>query len=138
MSVEQQKAVIHRLVDGFWNQHNDGVLDEVIALDFLDHSAMPGGPGGREGMKQAMLPFRAAFSNGHTSIDDAVCDGDKVAWRWSFQGTHTGDLMGIPATGKTVALTGITIDHIAHSQIVERWNQMDMMGLMQQLGVGAG
>jgi len=80
------------------------------------------------------LPFRAAFSQPHTTIDDAIVEGDKVAWRWTFRGTHTGPLMGIPATGKAIAFTGITIDRVAGGKIVERWNQADFMGLMQQLG----
>jgi steroid delta-isomerase-like uncharacterized protein len=138
MSNADQKAIISRLVEEFWNQRNDGVFDEVVAVNFVDHSALPGSPQGRDAKKQEMLHFRNAFSNASTTLDDAVSDGDKVAWRWTFQGTHTGELMGIPATGKTIALSGITIDRIVNNQITERWNQMDVMGMMQQLGVMGG
>jgi len=79
--------------------------------------------------------FRAAFSDTQTTVDDAIAEGDKVAWRWTFRGTHTSPFMGIPATGKAITLTGITIDRVVGNQIVERWNQADFMGMMQQLSV---
>jgi steroid delta-isomerase-like uncharacterized protein len=135
MSIEENKSVIYRLNNGFWNEGNTAVIDELVAGDFADHSAAPGLAPGREGFKQMMLPFRAAFSQPRSTIDDAIVDGDKVAWRWTFQGTHTGPLMGIPATGKAITLSGITIDRVAEGKIVERWNEADFMGLMQQLGV---
>jgi predicted ester cyclase len=135
MSAEENKAVIHRLTKEFWDEGNASVIDQVVAADFDDHSAAPGLAPGREGLKQMMLPFRAAFSQPHTTIDDAIVEGEKVVWRWTFQGTHTGLLMGIPATGKAITFTGITIDRVVGGTIVERWNQADFMGLMQQLGV---
>ncbi len=135
MSKEANKAVIHRLVEAFLNEGNAAVIDEVFAAHFLDHSAAPGLPPGREGLKQTIIPFRAAFSDVHTTIDDAIADGDRVAWRWTFRGTHRGPFMGILATGKTITLTGITVDRIAGDAIVERWNQADFLGMMQQLGV---
>jgi steroid delta-isomerase-like uncharacterized protein len=134
MSIEENKSVIYRLTTAFWNEGNTAVIEELIATDFADHGAAPGLAPGREGYKQMTLPFRAAFSQPHTTIDDAIVEGDKVAWRWTFRGTHTGPLMGIPATGKAIAFTGITIDRVAGGKIVERWNQADFMGLMQQLG----
>jgi steroid delta-isomerase-like uncharacterized protein len=135
MSTEKNKTIIHRLTKEFWNEGNTAVLDQVFAANFEDHSAPPGLAPGREGLKQMMLPFRAAFSDAHTIVNDVIVEGDKVVWRWTFRGTHTGALMGIPATNKTITFTGITIDRIAGDQIVERWNQADFMGLMQQLGV---
>ena len=135
MSTEAHKAVIHRLNDEYWNRGNTAVLDQVFGADFVDRTAPPGSDPGREGEKQLLLMFRAAVSEPQSTIDDAVAEGDKVAWRWTFRGTHTGPLMGIPATGKPITFTGITIDRVAGGQIVERWNQADFMGLMQQLGV---
>ena len=132
---EQNRSVIYRLAQEYWNVGNTAVIDELFAPDFIDHTAPPGLASGREGLKQFLLPFREAFSNMHTVIDDTIVEGDKVAWRWTFQGTHTGSLMGIPATGKAVTLTGITIDRVTGGKIVERWNQADFMGMMQQLGV---
>ncbi|MBI5291407.1 MAG: ester cyclase [Chloroflexi bacterium] len=131
---EQNKAVIRRLIQGVWNEGNAAVLDEVFAADFVDRTALPGATPGREGLKQLFTMFSAAFSDASSTIDDLIAEGDKVAWRWTFRGTHIGPFMGIPATGKTITLTGITIDRIAGNAIVERWNQADFAGMMQQLG----
>lgn len=135
MSTTQPKAVIQQLVDGFWNQGDESVLDQLFAENMQDHNVRPGVPAGRVGLKQTITGVRAAFTDSHLSLEDAVVDGGKIAWRWTFSGTHTGVLMGIPATGKQIAFSGITIDRIANGQIVERWAQIDMLGMMQQLGV---
>jgi steroid delta-isomerase-like uncharacterized protein len=132
---EQNKAVIRRLNQEVWNEGKAAVLDEVFAADFVDHTAPPGSAPGREGLKQLAAMFSAALSDASSTIDDLITEGDKVVWRWTFRGTHTGSLMGIPPTGKTVALSGITFDRLADGKIVERWSQSDMVGLMQQLGV---
>ncbi len=130
---EQNKALIHRLNEELWNDGNMAALDQIFAADFVDRTAFPGSAPGREGLKQLVTMFGAAFSNTSSTIDDLVAEGNKVAWRWTFRGTHTGPFMGIPATGNTITFTGITIDRIAGGAIVERWNQADMSGLMQQL-----
>lgn len=134
MTTEQNKAVIRRLNDEFWNKGNVSVVDDVVAADFVDHDT-PGKAPGREGLKQFIIPFRDAFSDIQSTVEDLIGEGDKITWRWTFRGTHSGPVMGIPATGKVITLTGITIDRIAGGQIVERWNQMDAMGMLQQLGV---
>jgi predicted ester cyclase len=135
MSTENYKSIIHRFTKEFWNEGDATVIDRVFAADFNDHSAPPGLAPGREGLKQMILSFRAAFTNANTVVDDILVDGDKVVWRWTFQGKHTGELMGIPATNKPIMFTGITIDRFVNDWIVERWNQADFIGLMQQFGV---
>lgn len=100
MSTQENKAIIHRLVEGFWNEGNVEVMDEVFAANFVHHNPAPGSAPNREGLKQTNIMFRASFSDGHTTVDDLIAEGDKVAWRWTFRGTHTGPLMGIPATSK--------------------------------------
>lgn len=130
---EQNKALIHRLNEELWNDGNIAALDQIFAADFVDRTAFPGSAPGREGLKQLVIMFSAAFSNTSSTIDDLVAEGNKVAWRWTFRGTHTGPFMGIPATGNTITFTGITIDRIVDGAIVERWNQADMTGLMKQL-----
>ena len=132
---EQNKALIHRLNGELWNDRNIAALDQIFAAGFVDRTAFPGSTPGREGLRQLVTMFGAAFSNSSSTIDDLVAEGDQVAWRWTFRGTHSRPFMGIPATGTTITFTGITIDRIAGGAIVERWNQADMSGLMQQLGV---
>jgi steroid delta-isomerase-like uncharacterized protein len=134
MGTEENKAVIRRLNEEFWNRGRAEVLDEVFAADFLDHNAAPGTPPGREGLKQVNLGIRAALPDIRTTVDELVAEGDKVVWRWSAEGTHQGPLMGIPASGKRVTFSGITIDRLVGGRIAERWNQMDALGLLQQVG----
>lgn len=135
MSTEENKATIRRLSEEFWNKQNVKVFDEVFAAGFIDHNPPPGVEPSREGFRQLALGLQAALSDAHSSIDDLLAEGDKVVWRWTFRGTHTGPLMGIPATGKQITLTGITIDRLAGGQILERWSQVDNLGMLQQLGV---
>ena len=77
----------------------------------------------------------AAYPDTHYTIDDMLAEGDKVVSRWTAHGTHQGVLMGIPATGKQVTVTGITIDRIVDDQVVESWSIFDALGMLQQLGV---
>jgi len=130
---EENKAVIRRLNQEVWNEGNAAVLDEVFAADFIDCTANPGSRPDREGIKQLITMFGNAFSDTSSTIEDLIAEGDKVAYRWTFQGSHTGAFMGIPATGRRITLTGITIDRVAGNAIVERWNQADFAGMMQQL-----
>lgn len=90
---------------------------------------------GSAGMKQFISMFRTAFPDLHSTVEDQVAEGGKVVTRWTARGTHRGSLMDIPATGKTVTMSGITINRLAGSKIVETWNTFDQLGLMQQLGV---
>ena len=64
-----------------------------------------------------------------------IVEGETVAYRWTFRGTHQGELMGMPPTGKQVEITGITINRISGSKIEEQWNLFDQLGVMRQLGV---
>jgi predicted ester cyclase len=124
MSAEN-KATFRRLVEGL-NQGNLDVYDEVVAPDFVNHS---------EGWKQLAAMFRAAFPDLHFHIEDEIADGDLLTTRWTAHGTHQGELMGIPATGKEATIGGINIARFAGGKIMERWEEFDMMGMMVQIGV---
>jgi steroid delta-isomerase-like uncharacterized protein len=134
-SAEENTALIRRLNEEFWNAGKAAVFDEVFAPDYVDHSPAPGQAPDREGFRQVAAALRAALPDLSSTIEDLVAEADKVAWRWSLRATHRGPLLGIPATGKPITLTGITINRIADGQIVERWSQVDNLGLLQQLGV---
>jgi predicted ester cyclase len=80
--------------------------------------------------------FRGAMPDLKMSIEDEVYSGDRVVHSWKIQGKHTGTpLFGVPTTGKDLTLTGITIVRLENGKIVERWTQLDQLGLLQQLGV---
>jgi steroid delta-isomerase-like uncharacterized protein len=84
------------------------------------------------------MTLRSAFPDCRMTVEDVVAEGDQVAYRWTFSGTHRGELRGIAATGKRVSISGINVDRIAHGKIAEHWSQADVLGLLQQLGAVPG
>ena len=87
------------------------------------------------GLSALYLLLFAAFPDIQYTVEALLAEGDKVVVRWTARGTHTGELMGIPPTGKQVTVTGVNIGRVANGRIVEEWGEFDMMGMMQQLGV---
>ncbi len=85
-------------------------------------------------MKAALPAFRAAFEDFELEVSELVAAGDLVANRVTWRATHTGELMGIPASGNRVEITATHIARVTDGQIVERWGNWDQMGLMQQIG----
>ena len=135
MSAEENKALVRRFLEQV-DVGDIAVVDEFIAPNYNDHNPppFPGLPPGREGARQAFVLALAAFSDFHHTIEDQIAEGDKVVTRISAYGTHTGELLGIPPTGKRVTMTGITIHRIANGRLVEHWAQIDTLGLLEQLG----
>jgi predicted ester cyclase len=88
----------------------------------------------KEGFRQLGQLMLSAFTGGGATVEDMIVNGDMVVSRLTFRGTHTGDLMGMPPTGKSVAVAETIVDRIANGQIVESWRLFDQMALMQQLG----
>jgi len=134
MSIEENKEIVHRYQE-IYNSNNLDALGEVVSEDLLTPRIMPGIPSGIEGAKAAHRIMLAGFPDYQTSIDDMFAEGDKVAARITMTGTHWGDFMGIPPTGKHVSFTGIYIARIADGKIVEHWGEEDGVNLLQQLGV---
>ena len=132
---EENKALALRVFEEVWNKGNLDAIDEIYVPDIVDHPHPPGLPPGVKGTKAFISMYLSAFPDTKMTVDLQIAEGDKVATRWTAQGTHKGELMGIPATGKQVTVTGIGIDRIAGGRIVETWGEFDQMGMMQQLGV---
>ncbi len=138
MSTEDNKALIRLAIEEEWNHGNFAYVDEQVASDYIHHD--PGNPNvrTREDYKQWVIESRNAFPDLYVAIDDMVAEGDLVATRWTFRGTNTGDMMTpmpLPATGKQVSVSGITIARFAGGKVVEDWHQADTLGMLQQLGV---
>lgn len=134
MSAEN-KALARRLVEEAFNAGRLEVVDELVASDFVEHDpSLTEEVRGPAGVKELIAGYRAAFPDIRITIEDQIADGDYVVSRWSGTGTHQGELMGMPATGKQATVTGITIDRIADGRIAESWDNWDTLGLMQQLG----
>ena len=133
MSTEDNKSVIRRVFLEAMNHNQPQVYDELIAEDYINHD-FPTPVPGVEGFKIVDSMFKAAFSDFEVVVEDEIAEGDRVATRGYFTGTHSGEFMGIPATGKTVKIPYIDVWRLEHGKGRENWVQMDMLGLLQQLG----
>ena len=134
MSTEDNKALVRRFYEE--GVHNPALFDELLAPTYVLH--LPGSPqpiSGIEHAKQLMAVYTSAFPDLQTTTEDMVAEGDKVAIRNTWRGTHQGAFQGLPPTGKPVTFTGIDIYHIVDGKITEQWAELDALSLMQQLGV---
>jgi len=132
MAAKENKSILQRAVENF--NHPDR---RTAYLELYDASCVLHGYGlspGIEAIKQFYQQFWAAFPDAHLTIEDMLAEGDKLACRFIVHVTHQGDFMGIPPTGKSVTVSGITIFRFANGKCVERWSQADFLGMMQQLG----
>jgi len=132
MSTETNKAFILRYSEQIWNEHRRELWEEFCAENVVHHG-IPAGPG-LEGMKEGYDMSLNAFPDIQITTDDAIAEGDKVVTRWTIRGTHQGEMMGIPGTGKQVTQSGVTVFRLANARIVELWYLADNLSLMQQLG----
>jgi steroid delta-isomerase-like uncharacterized protein len=133
MSIETNKAILGRLEQVF-NQHDVDALGEVFHVDYVELDPPPGMGPGLAGLQAWMAMFFAAFPDLRWTLEEQIGEGDKVASRSTWQGTHQGPFLGIPATGKPVTVAAWTIDQVADGKIAASRIIMDVMGLLQQLG----
>jgi steroid delta-isomerase-like uncharacterized protein len=136
MSAEENKAVVRRAYasmsagpEAFLAEH-DNIYDQSLIAHF---PGMP--PVDIEMHRQFGMASFDAFPDLQRPVEDLLADGDKVVARWSSNGTHEGNFMGMPATGKTLTTSGITIFRFANGRIVEEWIESDMAGMLQQVGM---
>ena len=134
MSTESNKAVVQRFRDALDAGDLDGAM-AVFAPNAVVHMGSAPEPLNMEGFKQMGQLLLSAFTGSTSTVEDMIAEGDKVVSRLTFGGAHTGDMMGIPPTGKSVAISEIIIDRLADGQIVESWRLFDQMAMMQQLGL---
>ena len=133
MSTEQNKANDRRIIEGL-NQGNVNVFDELMVLNFVDHDASTTMQG-VEAFKQFASAYLTAFPDLHFTIEDQIAEEDKTTLRYTARGTHRGELMGIPPTGKQVTVTGIFLTRWVNGKAEESWLNFDALGMLQQLGV---
>ncbi len=133
--MHENEKIIRRYFDEAWNQGKLEVLDEVIDPNYINHSpGLPNPLPGPNGLKPIIAAIRTGFPDLHFQIDDLIIAENKVAVRCTMQGTHLGDLFGIPPTGKKVKVNQMQIEYIKNGKIFEHWRQSDDMGMMKQLG----
>lgn len=135
MSTEENKTTMRRFIEVIFNEKRVDRAAEFVAPDYLDHSALPDQGPGLEGATQRWAMFTAAIPDMRITIEDVLAEGNKVVVRYSVEGSHRGEMMGIPPTEKCFRISGINITRMAEGKLAEHWEQMDTLGLLQQLGV---
>jgi predicted ester cyclase len=129
--MSQAEEVLH----GIYTAINTGdlaLLEKYVAPDYTEHSE---GFQGVEPFREQITAFRAAFPDLHVSIDDLLTDGDRFASRTTVTGTHTGDLMGLPPTGRRISVEAVDIGRLQDGLARERWGGLNMYSMLTQLGV---
>jgi steroid delta-isomerase-like uncharacterized protein len=132
--MEDKKEIARRVLEGPWQGKLDAVL-ELVGDDYVGH--VPGVPGpisGKDGFQEFASSYLAAFPDGTITIEHQIAEGDFVATRWTGRGTNTGELMGMPPTGRQVTIEGITYSRVADGKAHEGWLIWDTYSMMQQLG----
>ena len=130
---EQNKQIVRRLYEVI-NDHDLSRATELVAEDAVYHDAPPGLPPGRAGYLAFTQMFLDAFPDLQLTVEDLLAEGDRVAARVRGRGTHQGELLGIAPTGRRFEASGITIIRLKDGTIAEEWEQIDMLGILQQLG----
>jgi predicted ester cyclase len=135
-ATEDSKALMWRITDEIWNNHRIGLVDELIAEDLVDHLEVPGLQlHGRARYRATVEMTLAAFPDFQNPLDLVIADADYAVSYGRSTGTHRGDYMGIPATGRSIDVPTYGILRFAGGQAVERWGLADNLAMMQQLGL---
>ena len=130
----EAKLRVQRLFEEPWKGNWD-VIDEVVAAGYVGHdSGLPEPVHGPDGLRQLLHAYSEAFPDARLTVHEQIAEDDKVATRWSARGTHAGEIAGIPATGKEVTVSGLTISTLERGKVVEQWTTWDRLGMLVQLG----
>lgn len=138
---EKNVATAHRWHNEMFVEGKLDLVDEIINPDFVGHGTIfpPELPGGREGIKQLTSALLANMSDISINHHETVSQGDYVMIRWDFAFNHTGEVFGVPATGKRISgITGMDLFRFENGQIAEFWQDADWLGMLQQMGAAPG
>ena len=128
------KETLKRMFEEIINQGRLEVADELFADDFVDHGPM-GDVNGREAFKGLVAQWRAAVPDVHCTVENVIVDGDDAAWLVRTTGTHTGDGLGFPATGKHIETVSANIGHFRDGRAAEHWSEQGMLPMLMQIGI---
>jgi predicted ester cyclase len=129
VSAEDPRALVRRYDEEILNRRNYDALSGLVSDGYIDHGAPPGSPPGPMSARFGVEAMVAGIPDLTVESDDFVVDGDRVAFRSTISGTHTGLLFGMPPTGKPVELTSVQLWRIADGKLAERWIGVDVMPL---------
>lgn len=134
MSKEDVKARFRRFNEEVYTKGNMDGWDELFSPDYVEHTYPFGDVGPLKIVKQTLAKMKSGASDYRATIDELVVEGDTVVMRFHSEGTHTGELLGVPATGKKFVIRGCCVYHMANGKVVECYIHNDWLGLLQQLG----
>jgi steroid delta-isomerase-like uncharacterized protein len=136
VSTQENKALVRRFLRDVMATQNLDVADAVLSPDYTIHMVgLPQPVRGLINWKGLVSTYFAAFPDLDVVLDEEIAEGDRVAIRYGWTGTHRGAFMGIPATGKHVRVAGTVFFQIVDDKIAVEWHQDDVLGLLQQLDV---
>jgi steroid delta-isomerase-like uncharacterized protein len=131
----ENKTIVHRLYEEVWNERKLEVVDQLISPSHaLQDTVLSGSQVGPELYKRRVVEFTTGFPDICFTIEDTIAEKEKIVVSWIFSGTHQGEFMEIPATGRKISVEGITIHHIRNGKILDSCARWDTLGLMRQLG----
>jgi len=137
MTIEENKAIVRRLIEELWNAGNPELAEQLYAPDYVRHGPHAEPPiRGSAALKQFAIMYLAAVPDLHHEIEDQFAREDSVVSRATAHGTHRGDMMGIAPTGKPISFSMFLQHRIAGGKIMEEWVMYDLHGILQQVGAG--
>ncbi|WP_326568944.1 ester cyclase [Amycolatopsis rhabdoformis] len=125
------RETVERFYADLFNGRDFDLIDELLTPDAVNHG--PSDESAREAVLGAGEIVRTSFSDAVLHVDDILVDGDKAAVRWTMTGTHDGDFLGRPATGKAIRLRATVVFGLREGRIAELWPVLDFHGLLQQV-----
>lgn len=133
--MQNNSQIIRRFIEEVLNRGNIEATGQFFWEDVVEQVPFPGQGPGLEGLKDVLCGMRIGFPDMHWSVEEQIAEGDKVLTRFEWTGTHRGEFLGVPATGRPVKVWGTVIDRLQDGKIKETRIIMDALGLMMQLGV---
>jgi steroid delta-isomerase-like uncharacterized protein len=134
MTTEDNASLVRRMEEELFNKRNLAAVDDFIAPSYVLRTVPEGTPNGRDAVRGSIAMYLHAFPDLRITIDQLLAVDDRVIGCFTFTGTHDGDLMGLPPTGRPISVRQIAIYRIEDGRVVEEWECSDQLGLMQQLG----
>jgi len=134
MSLQQNKDAVIRFWEEVFNKRKLELVESLFSDDYVYHGAAGQEARGKNGLKQFLRVYFEAFPDLHAEVEDIFGEGDKILSRAMCRGTHKGSLMGMPATGKEIAIRVICAERFAAGKVIESVELPDLFGMMQQLG----
>lgn len=134
MSSERNKALIQRLFDEVLNAGNFGLLDQLIGASYVEHNPVANQAAGAAGVRDRIRDLRKAFPDLRFVLDELVGEGEVVAARYHWQGTHKGTFLGIAPTGRRLSVRGMDFYRLEDGRVIEHWDVVDEFGMLSQLG----